>query len=205
MALKDLWVWIHRFSHPFLLIHSSLRRSLKSNQNQKPEVGFSLVDFLCIWFSFTLSPSVSHFALLQIWVLKRKGRNGRAFLFSHAMNIVIGPKEDRHLMTGLHTVADIYCADCHEVFGWKYERAYEATQKYKEGKFILEKSKIVLYILLNIEPIDRLPKIDYRSLIGQGWVGSFEFVPLFRDTPLAPKVEVVVFIFHYNGDPNSKD
>ncbi|KAK7830235.1 protein yippee-like, partial [Quercus suber] len=79
-----------------------------------------------------------------------QGRNGRAFLFSHAMNIVIGPKEDRHLMTGLHTVADIYCADCHEVFGWKYERAYEATQKYKEGKFILEKSKIVLYILLNI-------------------------------------------------------
>nr|POF14770.1 hypothetical protein CFP56_43615 [Quercus suber] len=60
--------------HPFLLIHSSLRRSLKSNQNQKPEVGFSLVDFLCIWFSFTLSPSVSHFALLQIWVLKRKAQ-----------------------------------------------------------------------------------------------------------------------------------
>ncbi|KAM4068674.1 hypothetical protein ACJW30_12G033100 [Castanea mollissima] len=71
------------------------------------------------------------------------GRNGRAFLFSHAMNIAIGPKEDRHLMTGLHTVADIFCADCNEVLGWKYERAYEATQKYKEGKFILEKSKIV--------------------------------------------------------------
>ncbi|CAL5323376.1 unnamed protein product [Camellia sinensis] len=72
-----------------------------------------------------------------------QGRNGRAFLFSHAMNIVVGPKEDRNLMTGLHTVADIYCADCREVLGWKYERAYEASQKYKEGKFILEKSKIV--------------------------------------------------------------
>ncbi|KAK9292653.1 hypothetical protein L1049_020630 [Liquidambar formosana] len=72
-----------------------------------------------------------------------QGRNGRAFLFSHAMNIIVGPKEDRHLMTGLHTVADISCADCHEMLGWKYERAYEASQKYKEGKFILEKSKIV--------------------------------------------------------------
>ncbi|KAL5736952.1 hypothetical protein ACOSQ2_031763 [Xanthoceras sorbifolium] len=72
-----------------------------------------------------------------------QGRNGRAFLFSHAMNVVVGPKEDRHLLTGLHTVADIYCADCREVLGWKYERAYEASQKYKEGKFILEKSKIV--------------------------------------------------------------
>lgn len=59
------------------------------------------------------------------------------------MNIVVGNREDRHLTTGLHTVADISCADCHEVLGWKYERAYEAAQRYKEGKFILEKSKIV--------------------------------------------------------------
>lgn len=59
------------------------------------------------------------------------------------MNVVMGPKEDRRLMTGLHTVADISCADCGEVLGWKYERAFEASQKYKEGKFILEKSKIV--------------------------------------------------------------
>jgi Yippee zinc-binding/DNA-binding /Mis18, centromere assembly len=50
--------------------------------------------------------------------------------------------EDRRLLTGLHTVADIYCRDCH-VLGWTYEWAYEETQKYKEGKFIFEKSKIV--------------------------------------------------------------
>ncbi|KAL3570522.1 hypothetical protein D5086_027771 [Populus alba] len=43
-----------------------------------------------------------------------QGRHGRAFLFSHAMNIVVGPKEDRHLLTGLHTVADISCAECRE-------------------------------------------------------------------------------------------
>ncbi|CAL2243993.1 unnamed protein product [Prunus armeniaca] len=72
-----------------------------------------------------------------------QGRHGRAFLFSHAMNVVVGAKEDRHLLTGLHTVADIHCSDCREVLGWKYERAYEASQKYKEGKFIFEKSKIV--------------------------------------------------------------
>ncbi|XP_061346975.1 protein yippee-like At4g27745 isoform X1 [Gastrolobium bilobum] len=72
-----------------------------------------------------------------------QGRNGRAFLFSHAMNIAVGQKEDRQLMTGLHTVADVYCSDCNVVIGWKYERAYDETQKYKEGKYILEKSKIV--------------------------------------------------------------
>jgi len=59
------------------------------------------------------------------------------------INILVGPKEDRQLMTGLHTVADVYCSNCQEVLGWKYERAYEATQKYKEGKYILEKSKIM--------------------------------------------------------------
>ncbi|XAR53935.1 hypothetical protein NMG60_11028879 [Bertholletia excelsa] len=72
-----------------------------------------------------------------------QAKNGRAFLFSHAANIVAGPKEDRLLMTGLHTVADIYCCNCQEVLGWKYERAYEESQKYKEGKIVLENFQII--------------------------------------------------------------
>ena len=60
-------------------------------------------------------------------------------LFTHMMNVGAGPKEDRQLTTGPHTVADIDCGDCREVLGWKYERAYVATQKYKAGSFILEK------------------------------------------------------------------
>uniref|UniRef100_A0A803NUV2 Protein yippee-like n=1 Tax=Cannabis sativa TaxID=3483 RepID=A0A803NUV2_CANSA len=58
-------------------------------------------------------------------------------------DIVSKDFQDRQLMTGLHTVADVYCKDCGEVLGWKYEKAYEQSQKYKEGKFILEKFKIV--------------------------------------------------------------
>ncbi|CAI5518750.1 unnamed protein product [Closterium sp. Naga37s-1] len=72
-----------------------------------------------------------------------QGRHGRAYLFSNVVNVMVGPKEDRLLITGLHTVADIYCAECHEVLGWKYEKAYEDLQKYKEGKFILEKAKLL--------------------------------------------------------------
>ena len=45
-------------------------------------------------------------------------------------------------MTGLHTVADVCCSECGELLGWKYLRAYEESQKYKEGKIILEKFKI---------------------------------------------------------------
>ncbi|XP_047319425.1 protein yippee-like At4g27745 isoform X2 [Impatiens glandulifera] len=72
-----------------------------------------------------------------------QGKHGRAFLFSHAMNLVIGEKENRQLITGLHTVADVSCCDCLEVVGWKYVRAFEVSQKYKEGKFVLEKWKII--------------------------------------------------------------
>lgn len=72
-----------------------------------------------------------------------QGRHGRAYLFNNAVNVTLGPKEDRLLMTGLHTVADIYCSNCQTVLGWKYEMAFEASQKYKEGKFIIEKARLM--------------------------------------------------------------
>jgi len=59
------------------------------------------------------------------------------------VNVTLGPKEDRLLITGLHTVADIYCSCCQQVLGWKYEQAFEESQKYKEGKYIIEKAKMV--------------------------------------------------------------
>ncbi|XP_024365533.1 protein yippee-like At4g27745 isoform X2 [Physcomitrium patens] len=72
-----------------------------------------------------------------------QGRNGRAYLFTNVVNVTIGVKEDRQLRTGLHTVADICCYQCQEVLGWKYEKAFEESQKYKEGKYILEKVKVM--------------------------------------------------------------
>jgi hypothetical protein len=42
----------------------------------------------------------------------------------------------------MHSVADIYCNICHTTVGWKYVFAFEESQKYKEGKYIVEKSKI---------------------------------------------------------------
>jgi len=71
-----------------------------------------------------------------------QGRHGKAYLFNKCVNVAVGPKEDRILITGLHTVADIYCIECQSVLGWKYEEAYEESQKYKVGKFIIEKAKM---------------------------------------------------------------
>jgi hypothetical protein len=72
-----------------------------------------------------------------------QGRHGRAYLFSNVVNVTLGPREDRLLITGLHTVCDIYCTTCSATLGWKYEVAYEESQKYKEGKYILEKAKVI--------------------------------------------------------------
>eukprot|EP00891_Asterochloris_glomerata_P008939 jgi/Astpho2/8939/Aster-02618 len=85
-----------------------------------------------------------------------QGRHGRAYLFSNAINISLGPSEDRLLITGLHTVADIYCTCCNTVLGWKYGtvaalttecwlqvRAYEESQRYKEGNYIIEKQRVM--------------------------------------------------------------
>lgn len=81
------------------------------------------------------------------------------------MNIGLGDAEDRHMTTGLHTVRDIRCAKCKSTLGWKYvsrwrglrvhprlalliarllhsqDKAYVTSEKYKEGKFILEVSR----------------------------------------------------------------
>ncbi|XP_028550269.1 protein yippee-like [Dendrobium catenatum] len=60
-------------------------------------------------------------------------------LMIDSVNVTMGLKEDRMMMTGMHTVSDIFCVGCGSIVGWKYEAAHEKSQKYKEGKFILER------------------------------------------------------------------
>ncbi|XAR65923.1 hypothetical protein NMG60_11011931 [Bertholletia excelsa] len=69
-------------------------------------------------------------------------RHGKAYLFSKVVNVTVGEKEDRMMMTGLHTVSDIFCVGCGSIVGWKYDTAHEKNQKYKEGKSVLERFKI---------------------------------------------------------------
>ncbi len=78
-------------------------------------------------FFFTCTSSSNYYCL------------GRAYLFDMCVNVSIGPPEDRTLITGLHSVNDIFCKRCKTLIGWTYSQAYEPSQKYKEGKFIIEK------------------------------------------------------------------
>ncbi|KAG6393546.1 hypothetical protein SASPL_147789 [Salvia splendens] len=70
-------------------------------------------------------------------------QQGVKFLISTCRsNVTLGEKEERLMITGAHTVADLYCVQCGSIVGWKYEMAHEKSQKYKEGKSVLERFKM---------------------------------------------------------------
>ena len=58
------------------------------------------------------------------------------------INVRMGESENRFLITGLHTVADVFCRECDALLGWTYREAFEEAQKYKVGKFVCEKVKL---------------------------------------------------------------
>lgn len=41
------------------------------------------------------------------------------------VNVYAGGKEDRMMMTGMHTVVDIYCVKCGSYVGWRYVRKHQ--------------------------------------------------------------------------------
>ncbi|KAI0272012.1 yippee zinc-binding/DNA-binding /Mis18, centromere assembly-domain-containing protein [Russula aff. rugulosa BPL654] len=71
------------------------------------------------------------------------GRDGRGYLMHSAVNVRMGNKEDRPLLTGVHTVADVFCVGCSDRLGWYYHKASDQSQKYKEGKYLLERERLV--------------------------------------------------------------
>lgn len=95
----------------------------------------------------------------------RSCRAGANWVNVCRVNVIEGEPNDRQMTTGNHTVRDIYCCKCGTILGWKYvsiairfhlrfllteflpfgsqDKAYEQSQKYKEGKYILERNLLV--------------------------------------------------------------
>lgn len=67
-----------------------------------------------------------------------RGQHGKAYLFAFVVNVETCEPSERNMTTGRHIVRDITCRQCKETVGWKYDKAFEPSEKYKEGKFILE-------------------------------------------------------------------
>jgi Yippee zinc-binding/DNA-binding /Mis18, centromere assembly len=40
--------------------------------------------------------------------------------FFNRVNVTLGKREHRSLITGMHVVADIFCTVCENAVGWKY-------------------------------------------------------------------------------------
>ncbi|KAK0510320.1 hypothetical protein JMJ35_007714 [Cladonia borealis] len=72
-----------------------------------------------------------------------RGQHGKAYLFNAVVNVSQGEATERNMTTGRHIVRDISCWQCKDTVGWKYDKAYEANEKYKEGKYILEAELLV--------------------------------------------------------------
>ncbi|KAL5484445.1 hypothetical protein EMCRGX_G020950 [Ephydatia muelleri] len=82
------------------------------------------------------------------------GATGRAFLFNKVVNLSFSELEYRIMLTGRHIVRDVSCKSCGTRLGWIYEYATEESQRYKEGRVILERALIteseVFYIQLKV-------------------------------------------------------
>lgn len=70
------------------------------------------------------------------------GATGRAFLFNKVVNLSFSDIQDRVMLTGRHMVRDISCKNCEAKLGWIYEFATEESQRYKEGRVILERALV---------------------------------------------------------------
>ncbi|KAM0748874.1 yippee-domain-containing protein [Meredithblackwellia eburnea MCA 4105] len=81
------------------------------------------------------------------------GGRGAAYLVRTTINTKVGEKVLKQLITGRHTIATLYCKGCSIELGWTYFTAPEQSQKYKEGKYILEK---VSYLKDNKWSLDQL-------------------------------------------------
>lgn len=69
------------------------------------------------------SPRMNNFKIFSTFYISAQQfqRSGqKAYLFEKCENIVLGELEDRILLNGVHTVANIYCLQCKIILGWKY-------------------------------------------------------------------------------------
>ena len=52
-------------------------------------------------------------------------------------------RSTRRMRSGRYVTLDVVCVSCRVVLGWFYEYSFDATQKEKEGKVVLEMSKLL--------------------------------------------------------------
>ncbi|KAI8872963.1 yippee zinc-binding protein Moh1 [Ramicandelaber brevisporus] len=77
------------------------------------------------------------------------GQHGKAALVKRVVNVTHGELENRDMLTGLHKVRSAFCVQCNKEIGWKYEHAFNQTEKYKVGCYVLELALCNMVLLKN--------------------------------------------------------
>ena len=58
------------------------------------------------------------------------------------VNVIKENRTTRNMRSGRYITYDVLCKVCRETIGWFYEFAFDATQRAKEGKVVLEFAKL---------------------------------------------------------------
>ncbi|KAI9803653.1 MAG: Intracellular distribution of mitochondria [Piccolia ochrophora] len=106
-----------------------------------------------------------------------RGQHGKAYLFGSVVNIISAEAVERNMTTGRHVVRDICCRHCKDTVGWKYDKAYESSEKYKEGKYILE-AELLYGLMVNAATPN-------QSDVGNVNIPCPQLESLWRSSPVA--------------------
>ncbi|GJE98332.1 hypothetical protein PsYK624_145600 [Phanerochaete sordida] len=71
-----------------------------------------------------------------------RGATGKAALFTNAANVALAKMSVMLMDSGAYRVQNAACAACGEPLGWKFVRAAEQAEKWKEGHLVLELARL---------------------------------------------------------------
>ncbi|KAL0080662.1 hypothetical protein J3Q64DRAFT_1001985 [Phycomyces blakesleeanus] len=93
---------------------------------------------------YSCSTCHSHVACHDSIISKvSSGKHGPGYLVDEVVNVGMGEREERVLPSGPHIIADIYCCVCHATIGWKHIIASKEEERYKDGLWMIEQTRVV--------------------------------------------------------------
>ncbi|KAM5541855.1 hypothetical protein V8D89_004584 [Ganoderma adspersum] len=67
-----------------------------------------------------------------------RGHAGKAALFSAMRNVALDPPSILLMDSGAYTIQEFICKTCETYLGWRFVRAHDGPERWKEGCFVLE-------------------------------------------------------------------
>ncbi|CAI9782393.1 unnamed protein product [Fraxinus pennsylvanica] len=113
-------------------------------------------------------------------------RTGKAYLFDKVVNVTTGEKEERKMMTGMHTVVDTFCVRCGSLVGWRYivrDLRFECRRRWRLHSRLLE--KICTAISLKVGKLQRYRRCLRSMILLRAISTFFRSVPSCRDCTVA--------------------